>query len=102
MCGIVGYVGKQDASPFLFDGIEAIGVSRLRQCGPRDYFGFTRNPGQTFRRRIERLADLVENSPMKGSIGIGHTRWATHGPAPPKMLTHILAAAVKLRWCITE
>ncbi|MFN9853712.1 MAG: glutamine--fructose-6-phosphate transaminase (isomerizing) [Planctomycetota bacterium] len=84
MCGIVGYVGKQDACPFLLTGLrrleyrgyDSAGVATLGESG-RLYLA--RSVG-----RIESLAEQIVGSPMPGVIGIGHTRWATHGAATPE------------------
>jgi glucosamine--fructose-6-phosphate aminotransferase (isomerizing) len=82
MCGIVAYVGKKDATPFLIAGLrrleyrgyDSAGVATLPK--PGGAFQLSRAVG-----RIDRLAEQIHNSPVSGSIGIGHTRWATHGPA---------------------
>jgi len=81
MCGIVGYVGEKDASPFLMTGLrrleyrgyDSAGVVTLEVGGN---FQLKRAVG-----RIDRLASVLDAGPAKGSTGIGHTRWATHGPA---------------------
>jgi glucosamine--fructose-6-phosphate aminotransferase (isomerizing) len=77
MCGIMGYVGPQQAAPILLDGLR-----RLEYRG-YDSAGVAVTNGKINVRKaegkIDRLADLLERSPLEGSIGIGHTRWATHG-----------------------
>lgn len=81
MCGIVGYVGEKDASPFLLTGLrrleyrgyDSAGVVTLEVGGN---FQLKRAVG-----RIDRLASVLDAGPAKGYTGIGHTRWATHGPA---------------------
>jgi glutamine---fructose-6-phosphate transaminase (isomerizing) len=81
MCGIVGYVGEKDASPFLLTGLrrleyrgyDSAGVVTLEVGGN---FQLKRAVG-----RIDRLASVLDAGPAKGCTGIGHTRWATHGPA---------------------
>ena len=78
MCGIVGYVGGQNAAPFL---VEALG--RLEHRG-YDSAGVAVVGSQVrVTKRAGRVRDLVEVLPkrMSGRVGIGHTRWATHGPA---------------------
>lgn len=84
MCGIVGYVGKQDACPFLLTGLrrleyrgyDSAGIATLGESGN---LYLARSVG-----RIESLAEQIAGSPMPGVIGIGHTRWATHGAATPE------------------
>jgi glucosamine--fructose-6-phosphate aminotransferase (isomerizing) len=78
MCGIVGYVGGQNAAPLL---VEALG--RLEHRG-YDSAGVAVVGSQVrVTKRAGRVRDLAEVLPkrMSGRVGIGHTRWATHGPA---------------------
>ena len=79
MCGIVGYIGNQNAAPILIEGL-----SRLEYRG-YDSAGIAilgSRSTQVFR-RVGRVRDLEASLPKRltGKIGIGHTRWATHGPA---------------------
>ncbi len=78
MCGIVGYVGPRNATPILVEGLR-----RLEYRG-YDSAGIALvSEGRMERRRaagkLRNLEGVLEASPVKGSIGIGHTRWATHG-----------------------
>ena len=80
MCGIVGYVGSLPATEFLLEGLR-----RLEYRGYDSAGVATLNGGDTFSirkkaGRIQALADALSESPAEGQIGIGHTRWATHGP----------------------
>lgn len=78
MCGIVGYVGGQNAAPLL---VEALG--RLEHRG-YDSAGVAVVGSQVrVAKRAGRVRDLAETLPrrMPGRVGVGHTRWATHGPA---------------------
>lgn len=82
MCGIVGYVGKNEAGPFLLTGLRRLEYRGYDSAGVATLDGET--TGFQIRRsvgRIDRLGDLLESSPISGTSGIGHTRWATHGPA---------------------
>src|SRR4051812_5410035 len=80
MCGIVGYVGKQKAAPILVDGLR-----RLEYRG-YDSAGLALISGQQILTRKrkgkieEGLGRLVSSEPLEARMGIGHTRWATHGP----------------------
>ena len=78
MCGIIGIIGKADVAPLLVDGLK-----RLEYRGYDSAGIATIVDGEIGRRRAEgklaNLADLVERKPLPGRIGIGHTRWATHG-----------------------
>jgi glucosamine--fructose-6-phosphate aminotransferase (isomerizing) len=79
MCGIVGYVGNQNAAPILVEGL-----SRLEYRG-YDSAGISVLGGREVQvhRVVGRVRDLANSLPKRlaGKIGIGHTRWATHGPA---------------------
>ncbi len=78
MCGIVGYIGEQEATPIIFDGLK-----RLEYRGYDSAGICTLLDGRSEMRRSEgklfRLEKLLASEPLAGSIGIGHTRWATHG-----------------------
>ena len=79
MCGIVGYVGTQQAAPLLLEGLRRLEYrgydsAGMAVCGP-DGLRVQKAKG-----RLQALADLTdEGKTMPGIIGIGHTRWATHG-----------------------
>ncbi len=78
MCGIIGIIGKDDASDALLDGLK-----RLEYRGYDSAGIATLDQGQIKRRRaegkIKNLQSLIHNNPISGATGIGHTRWATHG-----------------------
>ena len=78
MCGIVGYVGRAHATPILLDGLR-----RLEYRGYDSAGIAVVDAGQLDTRkcagRIASLAKLVRKEPVSGSLGISHTRWATHG-----------------------
>ena len=79
MCGIIGYVGEQEAAPVLIDGLrrleyrgyDSVGIAVLEENG-----------GFTIHKRVGKLnslASVLEGRWPRGKQGIGHTRWATHG-----------------------
>ncbi|MFC5730351.1 MULTISPECIES: glutamine--fructose-6-phosphate transaminase (isomerizing) [Nocardioides] len=79
MCGIVGYIGTQQAAPLLVEGL-----TRLEHRGYDSAGVAVLGPsGIKVVKRAGRVRDLSEGLPKRftGKIGIGHTRWATHGPA---------------------
>ena len=87
MCGIVGYVGPKNAVPLLIEGLKRLeyrgydsaGVAVLQADG-----------ALAVRKRVGRLSNLeeaLETEPLAGSVGIGHTRWATHGE-PSEINSH--------------
>ena len=87
MCGIVGYVGSKNAVPLLIEGLKRLeyrgydsaGVAVLRADGALEA-----------RKRVGRLSNLeeaLEAEPVAGGLGIGHTRWATHGE-PSEVNSH--------------
>ncbi|MBW3542652.1 MAG: class II glutamine amidotransferase, partial [Planctomycetes bacterium] len=78
MCGIVGYIGPRQAADILIEGLH-----RLEYRG-YDSAGIAVAEGGRIRickkaGRVGEMAALVEADPLPGTIGIGHTRWATHG-----------------------
>lgn len=78
MCGIIGIIGNQPAAPLLLDGLK-----RLEYRGYDSAGIATLDGGQLLRRRAEgKLVNLDKRlaaEPLAGEVGIGHTRWATHG-----------------------
>lgn len=78
MCGIVGFVGKKEASPILVEGL-----SKLEYRGYDSAGVAVLEDGEIkvrkFKGRLKNLDDNLKQSPLNGTIGIGHTRWATHG-----------------------
>jgi len=78
MCGIVGYIGKKEAAPFLLDGLRRLEYRGYDSAGLAIYNGEKLLVKKTAG-RLQRLADMVAESPMPGKVGIGQTRWATHG-----------------------
>src|SRR6516225_2303150 len=78
MCGIIGYIGKSEATPILVDGLR-----RLEYRGYDSAGVATLGNGKLELRkcagRISNLSQMVEKDPVQGFSGIGHTRWATHG-----------------------
>ena len=78
MCGIIGIIGKSAAAPLLVDALK-----RLEYRGYDSAGVATLTNGHIGRRRAEgkltNLETLLGRDPLPGTIGIGHTRWATHG-----------------------
>ncbi|MBW1990771.1 MAG: glutamine--fructose-6-phosphate transaminase (isomerizing) [Deltaproteobacteria bacterium] len=78
MCGIIGYLGPREAMPILLDGLKRLEYrgydsAGLAVIGPN---------GLAIRRSVGKLRELeqvLSQSPVSGQVGIGHTRWATHG-----------------------
>ena len=79
MCGIVGYVGNKESTPLLLEGLR-----RLEYRGYDSAGVATMNGGGVEMRRaagkIVKLEQAILDNPTHGSVGIAHTRWATHGP----------------------
>ncbi len=86
MCGIIGVIGRQDAAPLLLDGLR-----RLEYRGYDSAGIATLVEGRIERRRAQgklaNLAAVLQREPLSGTVGIGHTRWATHG-APTEGNAH--------------
>jgi glucosamine--fructose-6-phosphate aminotransferase (isomerizing) len=86
MCGIVGYIGPQDATPIILNGLKRLEYRGYDSAGLAVFSGgkieVRRDAG-----KLSRLEELVHGSPVSGAPGIGHTRWATHG-APSARNAH--------------
>lgn len=78
MCGIVGYIGEQQATPVILEGLKKLEYRGYDSAGIA-----TLSSGESAIRRSEgklvNLENLLREHPLSGVIGIGHTRWATHG-----------------------
>lgn len=78
MCGIVGYVGDRNATPIIYEGLKRLEYRGYDSAGlaiiQDGVIEVRRDAG-----KLERLNDLLHQDPVEGQIGIGHTRWATHG-----------------------
>ncbi len=83
MCGIVGYVGERRAAPILLDGLQRLEYRGYDSAG----IAVMRGGQITVVRRKGRVKGLSEARSLEGKIGIGHTRWATHG-APSERNAH--------------
>lgn len=78
MCGIVGYIGGKNAAPILLDGLTKLEYRGYDSAGIAVYCGenifIEKSVG-----RLDALKDKLRNNFPEGTVGIGHTRWATHG-----------------------
>jgi glutamine---fructose-6-phosphate transaminase (isomerizing) len=102
MCGIVGYIGQQQATSIIIDGLR-----RLEYRGYDSAGIATLNGGKVEIRRAEgklsNLEALLQQRPVSGSRGIGHTRWATHGrPSETNAHPHIAGGVVVVHNGIIE
>lgn len=79
MCGIVGYIGTQQAAPILLDGLSKLEYRGYDSAGIAIYNGTSIDMVKS-KGRLKVLNELThDGETIKGTIGIGHTRWATHG-----------------------
>ncbi len=78
MCGIVGYIGPRDATPIILNGLKRLEYRGYDSAGlavlTNGHLEIRRDAG-----KLDRLEALVSECPVNGHVGIGHTRWATHG-----------------------
>jgi glucosamine--fructose-6-phosphate aminotransferase (isomerizing) len=79
MCGIVGYIGPQSVVPVIIEGLRRLEYrgydsAGIAVAGGPDGLALRRAPG-----KLRNLETVIHDSPIHGSFGIGHTRWATHG-----------------------
>src|SRR5260370_1764650 len=78
MCGIVGYIGPKKVVPVIIEGLrkleyrgyDSAGIAVVPQSGKLE---IRRAPG-----KLRNLEEIIAKSPLEGTYGIGHTRWATH------------------------
>ncbi|MDA3847664.1 MAG: glutamine--fructose-6-phosphate transaminase (isomerizing) [Vallitaleaceae bacterium] len=85
MCGIVGYVGEKQATPILMDGLKSLEYRGYDSAGVAVYdngLNLVKTKG-----RLVELEKRLEEFPVTGIVGIGHTRWATHGE-PSEINSH--------------
>ena len=78
MCGIVGYIGPRDATPIILNGLKRLEYRGYDSAG----LAVLQDGAIEVRRdagKLARLQTLVDEAPLQGPVGIGHTRWATHG-----------------------
>ncbi len=83
MCGIVGYIGPRDATPIILNGLQRLEYRGYDSAG----LAVIQNGHLAIRRDVGKLSNLirlVSAEPLNGHIGIGHTRWATHGEPSPR------------------
>src|SRR5690606_27792978 len=89
MCGIVGYIGSRQASDIIVSGLKRLEYRGYDSAGVAVYNGHLNVRKK--QGKVDDLAMLLEGSPVEGTCGIGHTRWATHG-APSDVNAHPHAA----------
>ncbi len=78
MCGIIGYLGPQEAMPIILDGLKRLEYRGYDSAG----MAVIGDHGLAIRRslgKLKELENLLRQDPLHGQVGIGHTRWATHG-----------------------
>src|SRR6266496_1113078 len=80
MCGIVGYVGRQQAAPILLEGLRRLEYRGYDSAGLSVLNGAELQTRKKKGKIDEGLGQLLNTRPAAGHLGIGHTRWATHGP----------------------
>ncbi len=94
MCGIVGYIGKKDATPFLIEGLRALEYRGYDSAGLYVVgSGVIKRAG-----KVEVLASVIPKD-FIGHVGIAHTRWATHGP-PTEANAHPHSDSTETIWLV--
>jgi len=102
MCGIVGYAGRQAAAPIIIDGLRRLEYRGYDSAGVAVHDGrgieVVRALG-----KLRALNDAVAKRPLAGSLGIGHTRWATHGrPSEENAHPHVAGSVAVVHNGIIE
>jgi glutamine---fructose-6-phosphate transaminase (isomerizing) len=81
MCGIVGYIGRRDSVPIILDALRRLEYRGYDSAGIAVIDASGSLAGSKAEGKLSRLAERLANgSPLAGVVGVGHTRWATHGP----------------------
>jgi glucosamine--fructose-6-phosphate aminotransferase (isomerizing) len=96
MCGIVGYIGYRQADELIIKGLE-----RLEYRGYDSSGIAIMNETLTIHKKagkVKALRKLIEETDTSGTLGIGHTRWATHGEPNDKTHTHTWVIVAASRW----
>jgi len=78
MCGIIGYIGEREALPILLDGLKKLEYRGYDSAG----IAILKDNNVEIKKcqgKLERLKNLLKKEALQGNIGLGHTRWATHG-----------------------
>jgi len=78
MCGIIGIIGKRNVTPYLVEGLKRLEYRGYDSAGVATLCngGIERQRAEG---KLQSLMDVLKTSPLAGGVGIGHTRWATHG-----------------------
>ena len=79
MCGIVGYIGHREAYPIIINGLKRLEYRGYDSAGIALYDGSKIQLAKTKGKVVDLEAEVAKGITTKGSLGIGHTRWATHG-----------------------
>jgi len=83
MCGIIGYIGNEDAVPIIVDGLKKLEYRGYDSAGIAVFkpngFDVVKQKGRLAVLEERLTSRLLDNKPLTGRLGIGHTRWATHG-----------------------
>ncbi|MBV8197622.1 MAG: glutamine--fructose-6-phosphate transaminase (isomerizing), partial [Candidatus Eremiobacteraeota bacterium] len=88
MCGIVGYIGRRDSVPIILDALRRLEYRGYDSAGIAVIDARGALAGSKAEGKLSRLAERLANgSPLSGAVGLGHTRWATHG-APSDANAH--------------
>ena len=92
MCGIIGYLGPQEAMPIILDGLKRLEYRGYDSAG----MAVISDHSLTIRRSLGKLVELekvLRLEPLPGQVGIGHTRWATHGrPSEANAHPHLVGS----------
>ena len=83
MCGIIGYVGDNEAFPIIIKGLKRLEYRGYDSAGISTSYNNKLSVIKT-KGKVANLQELATTQNVLGNIGIGHTRWATHGPPSKK------------------
>jgi len=102
MCGIVGYIGKSPAAPVIVDGLRKLEYRGYDSAGIAVHDGTVIEVVRAMG-KLRFLSDALDGKPLVGSVGIGHTRWATHGrPSEENAHPHLVGGVAVVHNGIIE
>ena len=99
MCGIVGYIGQNDAYPVLIEGLKKLEYRGYDSAGVALINGQDQLNVNKTKGKVSNLEAMAAEKDCSGHVGIAHTRWATHGePSATNAHPHVSMSGVSGRW----
>ena len=101
MCGIVGYIGPKKVVPVIIEGLRKLEYRGYDSAGIAVVTQDSKLEVRRASGKLRNLEEVLRKSPIEGTYGIGHTRWATHGRRPKRTRIRIATAPGRSSWYTT-